>query len=81
MLNQKLFLTMTMDIRIREHKKEAFKKAIDSLSRYKFMQFGYWAAIWVHLNRIDEEKEKNPFYDFVRLAKETIKEKLNNDSN
>jgi hypothetical protein len=32
--------------------KEAETKAIDSLSRYKFDIFGYWAGIWVHLNRI-----------------------------
>lgn len=63
-----------MDIRIREHKKEAFKKAIDSLSRYKFMQFGYWAAIWVHLNKIDDKREGDPFLTFVQLAKKMKKE-------
>lgn len=50
-------------------KKEAFDKAIDSLARYKFIMFGYWAAIWVHLNHISLVKNKNPFQHFVKLAK------------
>ena len=45
-------------------------RAIDALSRYKFMLFGYWAAIWVHLNRIEGNKRPNPFRAFVDLAKE-----------
>ena len=32
--------------------REAERKAIDSLARYKFLMFGYWAGVWVHLNRI-----------------------------
>ncbi len=31
---------------------EAADKAIDSLARYKFVMFGYWAGVWVHLNRL-----------------------------
>ena len=54
---------------IKEKIIEAEQKALDSLSRYKFLMFGYWAAIWVHLNRIAGNKEKNPFTDFVKLAK------------
>lgn len=54
---------------IEEHKQEAFEKAIDSLSRYKFMQFGYWSAIWVHLNQIDTQKEHNPFKPLVELSR------------
>ena len=48
---------------------EAELKAWDSLSRYKFQMFGYWAAIWVHLNRIGEFKRPNPFKDLVNRAK------------
>jgi len=48
---------------------EAEEKAIDALSRYKFQMFGYWAAIWVHLNRCGNFKRPNPFKDFVQLAK------------
>ncbi len=29
---------------------EAEAKAWAALANYKFMMFGYWAAIWVHLN-------------------------------
>ena len=54
---------------LKEHKQEAYERAIDSLARYKFMNFGYWAAIWIHLNQIDAEKESNPFRDFINLAR------------
>jgi hypothetical protein len=49
---------------------EAEKKAWTSLARYKFWMFGYWAAIWVHLNRISGENRSNPWGDLVRLARE-----------
>jgi len=49
---------------------DAEYKAIDSLSRYKFAMFGYWAGIWVHLNRISGSNRPNPFKDLVSLAKE-----------
>ena len=48
----------------------AERKAIDSLSRYKFQMFGYWAGIWVHLNKIEGKKRPNPFRGLVALAKE-----------
>lgn len=48
---------------------EAKKKAIDALSRYKFQMFGYWAAIWVHLNRVGGFRHPNPFAHFVKEAK------------
>jgi len=54
---------------IKAHKREAYESAIDALARYKFMQFGYWAAIWVHLNQIDFDKEPNPFKELVRVAR------------
>lgn len=57
-----------MDDLLHRKKLEAKYKALDSLSRYKFMNFGYWAAIWVHLNKMSDIKEPNPFYDFVHLA-------------
>jgi hypothetical protein len=52
-----------------EAKKEAYETAIDSLSRYKFMMFGYWSAIWVHLNQLDPNKEPNPFRSLVDTAR------------
>jgi hypothetical protein len=49
---------------------DAEQKAWDSLSRYKFNMFGYWAAIWVHLNRISGQNRPNPFKEIVKIAKE-----------
>ncbi|MBA7585263.1 hypothetical protein ES708_27234 [subsurface metagenome] len=43
--------------------------AWDSLSKYKFIMFGYHAAIWVTLNRIHRCHQRNPFLDLVKLAK------------
>lgn len=51
---------------------EAEHKAWDSLARYKFQMFGYWAAIWVHLNRISGAKRSNPFRLLVANAREAI---------
>ena len=51
------------------HIDEAEHKAIDSLARYKFNQFGYWSGIWVHLNQIEGKRRSNPFSDFVKLAR------------
>lgn len=44
-------------------------KAWDSLARYKFQMFGYWAAIWVHLNRIGNFNQPNPFKSLVHAAR------------
>ncbi len=55
--------------RIRELKKEAYEKAIESLTGYKFMMTGYHCAIWVYLNQIDVEKEPNPFRPLVECAR------------
>lgn len=47
----------------------AEREAWNALGRYKFQMFGYWAAIWVHLNRIGGFKRPNPFRAAVELAK------------
>ena len=47
---------------------EAEAKAGRSLASYKFMMFGYWAAIWVHLNKLGEFNRPNPFHPLVELA-------------
>jgi hypothetical protein len=49
---------------------EAAAKAIDSLARYKFAMFGYWAGIWVHLNKIEGTKRPSPFKALVLAARE-----------
>jgi len=48
---------------------EAERKAWDSLSRYKFVMFGYWAGMWVHLNRIADTHHSNPWQELVKQAK------------
>lgn len=55
---------------------DAELKAWDALSKYKFWMFGYWAAIWVHYNRINNDlfkvKARNPFIDAVKLARTKV---------
>lgn len=55
---------------------EAEDKAWQSLAKYKFMMFGYWVAIWVHLNRISGFNRPNPFKPLVDLANEVVSEQL-----
>ena len=56
---------------------EAEKEAWESLSRYKFQMFGYWASIWVHLNKISGQKRPNPWRPIVLEARRLIGERLN----
>lgn len=58
-----------MDNRILEEIAQAEAKAWDALSRYKFQMFGYWAAIWVHLNRIGGYNRPNPWKGLVLTAR------------
>ena len=58
---------MTLETEI----EEAEHKAWDSLSRYKFAMFGYWAGVWVHLNRLSEKRRPNPWRGLVRVARDT----------
>ena len=59
-----------MNIDLEEKLNEAEHKAHDSLSRYKFMMFGYWAAVWVHLNEIGGFRKPNPFREYIALARQ-----------
>ena len=63
------FGAFPMAQRLSADKKVAYKKAIDSLSKYNVVMFGYWAGVWAHLNKIDQTNEPNPFKDFVKLAR------------
>jgi hypothetical protein len=54
--------------RILDEMDTAERNAWDALSRYKFQMFGYWAAIWVHLNRLGQAQHPNPFSEAVKLA-------------
>jgi hypothetical protein len=51
---------------------EAERRAWDSLSRYKFLLFGYYAAQHVTLNKLNSKKTKrpNPFKNLVKLARD-----------
>jgi len=60
---------MTTNKRLIRDLREAEKKAVDALARYKFQMFGYWAAIWVHLNRIGNFRRPNPFSGLVKAAR------------
>lgn len=53
-----------------EFKREAYEKAVDSLARYKFIMFGYWAAMWCNFNKIDGNVDPNPFRQLVVKARE-----------
>lgn len=55
--------------RLERELEDAERKAHQALARYKFEMFGYWAAIWVHLNRIGGFNLPNPFKDYVALAR------------
>lgn len=65
---------------------EAHHKAVDSLARYKFLMFGYWAAQWVTLNQVRKQlnpqakQEPNPFKGFVKLARMTRDAKVTSDA-
>jgi len=55
---------------LKKAREDARIKALDSLSRYKFIMFGYHAAIWVKLNNLCTKREPNPFAAIVELAKQ-----------
>ena len=61
---------MSIEDRMNADLDDAAKKAIVNLARYKFLNFGYWAGIWVHLNRISGQKRPSPFKALVVAARE-----------
>jgi hypothetical protein len=58
-----------MNARLLKELEHAEARAWDSLRRYKFQMFGYWAAIWVHLNRVGDFKRPNPWKELVMVAR------------
>lgn len=58
-----------VEVRLEMDLEEAETKAWDSLARYKFVMFGYWCGVWVHLNRLTGKPQPNVFRDLVRLAR------------
>lgn len=51
---------------------DAEQKAWEALARYKFWMFGYWAGVWVHLNRISGAKRPNPWRRLVMDARARV---------
>lgn len=52
------------------HERDAAERhAWDALGRYKFVMFGYWCGIWVHLNRLCATPKPNPWRDLVAAAR------------
>ena len=62
---------LVMGSNVVDERSEAECKAWDSLARYKFVMFGYWAGVWVHLNRCCPKQFQlaNPFRELVKAAK------------
>ncbi len=60
---------MTIEARLEKEIEVAEEKALDALARYKFQMYGYWAGIWVHLNRIEGKKRPSPFKGLVHEAR------------
>ena len=54
--------------RLEQELDEAEKKAHANLARYRFHNFGYWAATWVHINWIGQFHRQNPFSGYVKSA-------------
>lgn len=52
--------------------KQAEEKAWKALKGYKFVMFGYWAGVWVHLNRVGNFREPNPWADLVDTARMVV---------
>lgn len=51
---------------------EAERRAWDALARYKFVMFGYWVGVWVHLNRVGGFNYPNPFRELVDVARTKV---------
>ncbi len=58
-----------MSDRLRHELDEAERRAWRALKGYKFQMFGYWAAIWVHLNRVGDFRRANPFRELVQVGR------------
>ena len=57
-----------LEVNLRNDLQEAEYKAWNALAGYKFQMFGYWAAIWVHLNKIGGFKQPNPWGQLTKQA-------------
>lgn len=60
---------------IRYDMKRAERQAWKSLAGYKFLMFGYHAAVWVNLNKLLPERQPNPFKEAVFVARYVLSPK------
>jgi uncharacterized membrane protein YjdF len=65
---------VSTDARLAAKLIEAERKAWDSLARYKFLMFGYWAAQWVLCRGLTGDKIANPFRELVTVARSKLEE-------
>ncbi len=65
---------MSVEAAALEQRAVAEAKAWDSLARYKFLMFGYWAAGWVTANRLlpRELRAPSPWRCLVKAAREHL---------
>jgi hypothetical protein len=63
-----------MEEKLMQERDDAEHRAWDALARYKFTMFGYWAAIWIHLNRIVGDKRANPWRGLVAAARARLRQ-------
>jgi len=62
--------------RIIQARENAEKEAWKNLGRYKWSNFGYWAGVWVHYNRLlvgTPDHQGSPWKELVHLAREKQK--------
>ncbi|WP_143162286.1 hypothetical protein [Sporobacter termitidis] len=60
--------TERIDFDYNDELKTAEDNAWYALSHNNFQQFGYWAEIWMQINRISKKKKANPFYEILAVA-------------
>ncbi len=49
---------------------EAEDKAWKALAQGQLICFGYWASLWVYLNKMSQLNRRNPFGPLVELAQQ-----------
>lgn len=46
------------------------EKAWEALADWRFLAFGMWVAVWIHMNKRREPPLHNPFAGLVMLARQ-----------
>ena len=60
---------MQVEEKVKMDLKQVEARAWNALARSRFEMFGYWAAIWVRLNRAGDFKQPNPFKKLAQSAR------------